>query len=158
MTSWGLAGGDDEVVTLVQDAAVDLDADRVAPESLGDLTDVVPRDLTQLDHVVPPVVGNEAVVGNVPEHFVDLSVRHGDMGPQSGHDVHQSSTLGQGVVVHIGDEARPGVAAGEVRGQDEDLFQLPSFDGFQQRGFDLLCRQTGFGSRDDVSFHTYTPE
>ena len=153
-----LSRSDDEVVAPVHDAAVDLRADGLGPEAPGDLTDEVRRDLAQLDHVVTPVVHEEALVRNVPEHGVELAVRHGLVGAESGQDIHLGAPLGEGVEVHVRDEARAGVEAGKVRRQNQGLADNAAFERAKKGLPDLVPAQALFGFGDQIAFHAQTPE
>ena len=145
-----LARGDDEVVAFVHDPPIDLRRDGIGPKALGDLGDEGCRDLAQLHHVRPPVVDEHPVVGDVAEHPLPLVPGHGHVGAQGGQDVHLDAVFHQGVVIDVGDAARVGMEAGEVRGQDQDLAQGPPLQAFQQGDADLLPRETRVGARDAI--------
>ena len=143
-----LTGGDDQIVTLVHHASIDLHADGIVPQPFSDLLQISGGDLAQPDYVGAPVVGNEFFIGDVAEHDGGLLPRDRLVSPQRGEDIHLSAHVLQNVIVGVGDKTGVGVEPGKVGRQDQHTPGVPAGQTGQQRVGDLLPRQAGLCFRD----------
>ena len=83
-----------------------------------------PRNLSQGHHLVLPIVNQHFFKGDVPEHGLPLGLRHGNVGSQGGENIYLYATFCQRVVIDVGDKARVGVEACEIRGRIRTFFRL----------------------------------
>ena len=118
-----LTGRNDEIIAFIHHAAVDLHADRLVPETLCDFFQIACRNLTDLDHIMPPVVDDHVFIRNALEHSLPLSFGNRLMRAECGHDIDLCAALGQQMIIDACDLARLRVKACEVRREDEHLLQ-----------------------------------
>ena len=152
-----LARGDDEIIALVHNAAVDLDADGIVPEALGDFFQIAGRDLADLDDVVTPVVHDHILIGHITEHDGPLLLGHGLMRAERGHDVDLAAGVGEQMVIDICNQAGLRMKAREIRRNNQGLFYGAAFKRSLQRRADFFTAQAAFIFGIIKLFHKYPP-
>ena len=129
---------DDQIVLFVHHPPIDLHADRLMPQPLRDILQITAWNLSHLQHVSAPVVGNQLFVGYVAEHGKGLFLCHWLMGTQCRHDVHLGPHVLKNMVVGVGDESGVGMIPRKIRWKDQHTSWMAVFQALPQRVRDLL--------------------
>ena len=133
---YNLANRDDQVITWVKQAFIDLNIDWIVDQAFAHLTDILSRNRADLDDVVLPAMRDEHRIRHIrTEKLEALGFTHRIMGAQGRHDVDLAGVL-EHLVVHCRDFTGIGMQAGHVRRQKQDFLQILAFDclgqSFQQ--------------------------